>query len=433
MTQIQEARRGNTTKSMKIVSEKESIPVDELGELIAKGLVVIPHNKKHESLSPIGIGYKLRTKVNANIGTSIDYPHLEEELKKLDVAIKFGADTVMDLSTGGNINKIRKEIMKKSSIPVGTVPIYQASILGISKRGNMINMTDEDLFSVIEMQAEDGVDFMTVHAGLTSSGIEMLRKHPRLTKVVSRGGAFIIGWMLKNQKENPFYEKFDRLLEIALKYDITLSLGDGLRPGSIADAGDSAQINELLVLGELTKRCNEAGVQVIVEGPGHVPLDQIAAQVKLQKRICNNAPFYVLGPLVTDVGAGYDHITAAIGGALAGSAGADFLCYVTPSEHIALPDLEDVRDGIIAFRIAAHAADIVKGVKGAKEWDEKMSKARYELGWEEQAKLSIDPEKFKEIREKRKTSSNACSMCSDFCAMKIVSEFLGDDNVKYLL
>ncbi|MFQ6082124.1 MAG: phosphomethylpyrimidine synthase ThiC [Candidatus Aminicenantia bacterium] len=424
MTQIEEAKKGNTTPSLKLVAEQEGLPVEEILDLVAKGQIVILHNPYHKNIKPIGVGKKLRTKVNVNIGTSIDYPYFEKELEKLEVALQYGADTVMDLSTGGNINKIRRMIIQKASIPVGTVPIYQAAIKAISERGSIVNMTEDDLFSTIEEQARDGVDFMTVHAGLTLKGIERLKNQGRLTNIVSRGGAFHFGWMLHNQKENPLFEKFDRLLEIAKKYDITLSLGDGLRPGSIDDATDRAQIEELLTLGELVKRAWEHGVQVMAEGPGHVPLNQIIMNIQLQKRICQEAPFYVLGPLVTDIAPGYDHITSAIGGAIAASYGADFLCYVTPLEHLGLPEVEDVKEGLIASRIAAHAADIVKGVENASKWDKKISEARRKLDWSAQEKLALDPEKFKKIRKKSKTSTKACSMCGEYCAIKIVNEYL---------
>ncbi len=425
MTIIEEIKRGNIPDSVRKIAQDEGLSVEEISNLLIKGQIVILHNPYHKNVSPIGVGKKLRTKVNVNIGTSIDYPHLERELKKLEIAIKYKADTVMDLSTGGDIAKIRRKIIEKSPLPIGTVPIYEAAIKAISKRGSIVEMIEDDLFSTIEEQAKDGVDFMTVHAGLTLKGIERLKKQGRLTNIVSRGGAFHFGWMIHNQKENPLYEKFDRLLEIAKKYNITLSLGDGLRPGSIDDATDWAQIDELLTLGELVKKAWEQDVQVMVEGPGHVPLDQIAMNIQLQKRICHGAPFYVLGPLVTDIAPGYDHITSAIGGALAAFYGADFLCYVTPLEHLGLPDVEDVKEGLIASRIAAHAADIVKGVKGALEWDKKISDARRKLDWIEQEKLSIDPEKFRKIRRKSKTSTRACSMCGKYCAIKIVNEYLG--------
>jgi phosphomethylpyrimidine synthase len=315
-------------------------------------------------------------------------------------------------------------ILERAPIPLGTVPIYQAAIESIEKRGSIVDMAEDDLFSVIESQAKEGVDFMTVHCGLTSKAIERLKNQGRVADIVSRGGAFHLAWMLHNQKENPLYAHFDHLLEVAHKYDITLSLGDALRPGSILDATDRPQIEELLTLGELVKRSWEEGVQVMVEGPGHIPLDQVEMNIKLQKRVCHGAPFYVLGPLVTDIAAGYDHIAAAIGGAIAAAAGADFLCYVTPSEHLGLPSVDDVREGLVASKIAGHAADIVKGIKGALERDLKISEARKKLNWAEQKKLVIDPHKFDQIREKRKSKTEACSMCGDFCAMRIVSEFL---------
>jgi phosphomethylpyrimidine synthase len=331
----------------------------------------------------------------------------------------------MDLSTGGDITEIRKIIIDSSNIPIGTVPIYQAGIEAIEKHGAIINMTADDLFDCIEQQAREGVDFMTVHCGVTQSAINRLKNQKRLTDVVSRGGAFIIGWMLHNDKENPLYEHFDRLLEIASQYDVTLSLGDGLRPGSLADATDRAQIEELITLGELVDKAREYGVQVIVEGPGHLPLDQIVLNIQLQKRICREAPFYVLGPLVTDVAAGYDHITGAIGGAIAGAAGADFLCYVTPAEHLSLPDIQDVKNGVIASRIAAHAADIVRNNDKFSQWDRKMSAARKNLDWEQQVNLSLDPEKMEVIHNRYHTKGPACSMCGDYCAMALVEKYLG--------
>lgn len=433
MSLIDELKRGNILPSVKIVAEEEGISEEELAEDIIRGHSVILANKFHKNIKPVGVGKNLRTKVNTNLGTSMDFPNIKYELEKLQLAIKYRTDTVMDLSTGGNIDLIRREIIKNSTVPVGSVPIYQSAIYGLSRRGNMINLTADDIFHVIELHAMEGIDFITVHAGLILKGVERLKKQGRLTSIVSRGGALMVGWMIHNERENPLYENFDRLLEIARKYDLTLSLGDGLRPGSIADSTDWAQIDELLVLGELVKRARAAGVQAIVEGPGHIPINEISLNIKLQKKICDNAPFYVLGPLVTDIGAGYDHITAAIGGAIASAEGADFLCYVTPTEHIGLPDLEDVKEGLIAFRIAAHAGDLAKGVKGAKEIDRRMSEARFNLDWAEQERLSLDPEKFREVRIKRGSKSKACSMCSDLCAMKVISEFFEEGNVQYLL
>lgn len=424
MTQLEEARKGNITAALKTVAAEEGLEIEELQKLVATGKVVIPLNPNHGDIHPVGIGTHLRTKVNVNIGSSEDFPELETELKKTEIALKYKTDAIMDLSTGGDINLIRRKILDKARIPLGTVPLYQATIKAIADHGAIVDMTADDIFAVIEQQAQEGVDFMTVHAGLTSKAIDRLKSQGRVADVVSRGGAFHVACMLHTGQENPIYEHFDRLLEIARQYDVTLSLGDGLRPGAIADATDRPQIEELLTLGELVRRCWDAGVQVMVEGPGHVPLDQIEMNIKLQKRLCEGAPFYVLGPLVTDIAPGYDHIVSAIGGAIAASAGADFLCYVTPSEHLGLPSPDDVREGTIASRIAAHAADIVKGVKGAREMDLKLSEARKNLDWETQRQLVLDPHKFEEVRDKRKTKSDACSMCGEYCAMRIVSDFL---------
>jgi len=335
----------------------------------------------------------------------------------------------MDLSTGGDITAMRRAIIASCPLPLGTVPIYQTAIEAMEKRGAIVNMTADDLFATIEQQAEDGVDFITVHCGVTQRALAQLKSQRRLTNVVSRGGAFLIGWMLHQELENPLYEQYDRLLEIARRHDVTLSLGDGMRPGSLADATDRPQIEELLTLSELVERAQAAGVQVMVEGPGHVPLDQIVANVQLEKRLCHGAPFYVLGPLVTDIAAGYDHIAAAIGGAIAAAAGADFLCYVTPSEHLSLPDATDVKEGVIGARIAAHAADIVKGVKKAADWDRKMSLARRNLDWEEQIRLSLDPAKARQVHT-RFTRDGTCSMCGPYCAMALVEKYLGITTAK---
>ena len=420
-TQRQSALRGEITLQMIEVAKDEGFSPEEIRSGIAQGVMAVPYNSLHKDCKALGIGKGLRTKVNANIGTSADYPKVEEELIKLKASIDAKTDTVMDLSTGGDISVIRRVILASCPLPLGTVPIYQAMVEN--------RMTVEGMFEVVEEQARDGVDFMTIHCGVNFESIGRLKKHPRLMEVVSRGGAVLVKWILENKTENPFYQYFDRLLEVALKYDITLSLGDGMRPGSIADAGDQAQIQELIILGDLTKRAWEAGVQIIIEGPGHVPFDQIESQVKMQKEICKGAPFYVLGPLPTDVAPGYDHITSAIGGTLAASAGADFLCYVTPTEHLGLPTPEDVHEGVIASRIAAHCADIAKGVLGARDWDIEMSKARKELNWGKQIQLAIDPVKAREIHEKRKGTrelgtGDVCSMCGEFCAMKISSDAL---------
>ena len=425
MTQLEMARKGIISPQMKVVAEQEKLDPEFIRQGIAAGNIVIPANIKHKNFTSFGIGKGLRTKVNANLGTSSDYGTIQTELEKLKMAIDCGADTVMDLSTGGDIPAVRRAVMKASTIPVGTVPIYQAAIKAIKESGAIVKMNVEDFFSAVEENARDGIDFVTVHCGVTRSAIARLKKQGRITDVVSRGGAFTVGWILHNDCENPLYEYYDRLLEIARKYDVTLSLGDGMRPGCLADATDHAQVEELLILGELVQRAWDAGVQVMVEGPGHVPLNQIETNVKLQKSICKGAPFYVLGPLVTDIGAGYDHITGAIGGAIAAMHGADFLCYVTPSEHLSLPDVEDVRQGVIASRIAGHAADIAKGVKGAMDWDIKMAKARKALDWEGQAKLTLTPEYSRKVHAKHTSGGEACSMCGDYCAMKVVGEYLG--------
>lgn len=420
MTQLQSAKNGIITKEMEIVASNESMTPEKVRELVATGRVVIPANINHKNLDPVGIGKGMKTKINANIGTSGDFDKLDDEIAKMEMVIEHKADSVMDLSTGGDITAIRKALIEKCTIPFGNVPIYQM-IRESDKIGkSFMDLKVEDMFTFVEEQAENGVDYMTIHAGLTRSAVEKVKAKGRIGGIVSRGGSMMTAWMLHNDKENPFYEHFDRLCEICLKYDVTLSLGDGLRPGAIADGTDWGQIEELLVLGELVKRSREAGVQVMVEGPGHLPIDQIEMNIKLQKSLCDEAPFYVLGPLVTDIAAGYDHITSAIGGAIAGTAGADFLCYVTPAEHLGLPDGDDVREGIIAARIAAHVADIGKKVPGAFERDLAMSKARKALDWEEQAKHCIDPVKFNRVREERKTSSEACSMCGDLCVYKVL-------------
>ena len=425
MTQLELARDGIVSPEMKLVAQEEGLDPELIRQGVAEGTIVIPANTKHKLSSYCGIGKGLRTKVNANIGTSSDYSALNIELEKLRVAVEYKADTVMDLSTGGDIGAIRRAILSHSPIPLGTVPIYQAGIEAIERREAIIKMTADDLFSVIEEQAEEGVEFMTVHCGVTRSAIERLKRQGRVTDIVSRGGAFLFGWIIYNEQENPLYEQYDRLLEIARRFDVTLSLGDGLRPGSLADDTDRAQVEELLILGELVERAWEAGVQVMVEGPGHLPLDQITTNVQLEKSLCKGAPFYVLGPLVTDIAAGYDHICGAIGGAIAAAAGADFLCYVTPSEHLGLPDPDDVKEGVIASRIAAHAADIVKGVKGAQEWDRRMSLARKNLDWEQQVRLCLDPPRAQRVHSQHATTGVACSMCGDFCALQLVASFLG--------
>lgn len=428
MTRIERARKGIITDEIKLVAERENISVEELLRGLSDGRIVVPLNRKRRIEKPCAIGEGVRTKVNANIGTSPDMCDIEFEIKKLRVAIEAGADTVMDLSTGGDIGEIRRKLLSVCEVPFGTVPIYEAGIRAIEKYGAIVRMREEDIFDAIREQAEDGVDFMTIHAGLTMKGVERLKRQGRLTDVVSRGGTFLTGWMIHNERENPLYEKFDLVLEIAREYDITLSLGDGLRPGSISDSSDRAQIDELLTIGELVDRAREAGVQVMVEGPGHVPINEIEANVLLEKKICRGAPFYVLGPIVTDIASSYDHIAAAIGGAIASACGADFLCYVTPSEHLSIPSPEDVREGVIGARIAAHAGDIAKGIRGAREWDDRMSAARKRLDWETQIKLSIDPEKARKMHERFPSRGVGCSMCGKYCAVELINEFLrGED------
>lgn len=430
-TQMQLARQGIITDAMRTVAQQEGVSEEFIRAGVAEGTIAICANKNHKNLIPRGVGQGLKVKVNANIGTSSSFPDIEPELVKLKTAVDAGADAVMDLSTGNNITASRRAIIENSTVMVGTVPMYQATVETIKKRGAVVEMTKEDLFDVIRMQAADGADFMTLHCGITKSVLKALTEEGRIMDVVSRGGSFITGWMLHNDKENPLYEYYDEILDICAEYDVTISLGDGLRPGCLADATDRAQIQELLNLGELTQRAWDKGVQVMVEGPGHMPYNQIAANMQLQKRICHGAPFYVLGPLVTDVAPGYDHITSAIGGTLAAVSGADFLCYVTPAEHLGLPDLNDVREGVIAARIAAHAADLAKGNKQAWAWDNAMAKARKELDWPEQLRLALDPVKATEYRNKKnKSDDEACSMCGDYCAVKIVGQYLEEHKRK---
>ena len=431
-TQMQQARAGIITKEMHIVAKQEQVTPEFIRDGVAQGTIAICANINHKSLIPRGVGQGLTTKVNANIGTSSSYPDPKPELAKLQAAIDAGADSVMDLSTGDNIDASRRAIIEASTVMVGIVLIYQVMVEAIKAHGAVVDMTKEGLFAVIEEQARDGADFMTIHCGINRNVLHALISEGRVMDVVSRGGSFITGWMLHNNKENPLYEYFDDILDICLKYDVTISLGDGLRPGCLADATDRAQIQELLNLGELTQRAWDKGVQVMVEGPGHVPYNQIATNIKLQKSLCKGAPFYVLGPLVTDVAPGYDHITAAIGGTLAAASGADFLCYVTPAEHLGLPDIDDVREGVIATRIAGHAADIAKGIPSAIAWDLKMAEARKKLDWPAQLELALDPVKAKKFRSaKNKSDDEACSMCGDYCAVKIVNEYLTNAKNKH--
>ncbi len=427
MTLIEKCFGKKVPEEVKKVAQEEQQPVEFILQGLTEGTIVVPKNKLRVRSSKfkvqgIGKGLGLRTKINANIGTSPQRVNLEEEKEKLLTAIEYGADTVMDLSTGGNLREIRGMVIKNSTVPVGTVPIYQVACETAMKNKPISAMEPEDLFRVIEEQAREGVDFMTVHCGLTREALEILKKSKRVAGIVSRGGAFLAQWMSVNRKENPLYANFDELLAIAYKYDITLSLGDGLRPGAIADATDAGQIAELAVLGELVKRARRNGVQTMVEGPGHIPLDQIETNIVLAKKLTYNAPLYVLGPLVTDIAPGYDHIVGAIGGAIAGMYGADFLCYVTPAEHLRLPTVDDVREGVIASRIAAHSADIVKGVKGAKERDAELSALRKELDWQGQGKLVLDKEKFRQFHPKKTNNVKVCTMCGKYCALKISSQ-----------
>jgi len=430
MTIIDLLKNNIIPESVKIVAKQENLSVEYIKNNILNGTVVIPLNNKkklNRNFKVTGIGKGLRTKINANIGTSSDKIDIENELEKLRIAIKYGADTVMDLSTGGNLKKIREKIIKNSNVPVGTVPIYQTVCEVLRKSKNIKYITPNHIFDVIQQHCEDGVDFITVHCGVNKKTTEIFKKYKRICGIVSRGGAFLTEWILVNNKENPLYENFDKLLNIVKKYDVTLSLGDGLRPGSILDANDRLQIQELQNLSELVKEARKNNVQVIVEGPGHMPINTIEKHVKLEKKITRGAPFYLLGPLVTDIAAGYDHITSAIGASIAAGAGADFICYVTPAEHIKLPDVEDVKLGVIASRIAAHVGDIVKNVSGSIQWDKEISIARNGLDWEKQAKLSIDEENFLKQRKKSfPKNKQVCSMCGKYCAMREINSVLSN-------
>lgn len=418
-TQLISAKSGKITEQMEQVAQDEKITPENLRALIEDGAVVIPINNRR-NFRAIGIGRNMRTKTNANLGSSADEPELEKEIEKLQAALDAGADTVMDLSTGGDIRAIRKEIIAKTAAPVGTVPIYQAICDNSSNGKELVDFTADDLFNVIEEHAKDGVDFITVHSGVTREAVARIEKEGRIMDIVSRGGAILSRWMKYTEEENPLYEQFDRLVEISREYDLTLSLGDGLRPGCLSDATDRGQVQETIILGELAQRAKRAGVQVMIEGPGHMPMDQVKANIILQKRLCNGAPFYVLGPLVTDIAPGYDHITAAIGGAIAAAAGADFLCVVTPSEHLRLPTVDDIREGVIAARISAHAADIAKKLPGVMDGDNRMARFRKALDWKGQINCSIDPERAREFRgSSTPEDESVCTMCSSLCAMKI--------------
>ena len=421
-TQMDAARKGILTKEMKAVAEKENFDPQELMRLVAEGKVAIPANKRHTCLEPNGIGSMLKTKINVNLGTSRDCSDLDMELKKVNDAVAMGAESIMDLSSCGDTGKFRRKLTFECPAIIGTVPIYDAVVY---YHKPLKEITSREWIDIVKMHAEDGVDFMTIHIGINKNTADRFKEAKRLTNIVSRGGSIIFAWMEMTGLENPFFEHFDEILEICQEYDITLSLGDACRPGCIADASDISQIEELITLGELTQKAWNKNVQVLIEGPGHMPLDQIAANMKIQQTLCKGAPFYVLGPLVTDIAPGYDHITAAIGGAIAAASGASFLCYVTPAEHLRLPDLDDVKEGIIASRIAAHAADIAKGIRGASDWDQKMSEARKRLDWEKMFDLSIDPEKARRYRATGKPEKeDTCSMCGNFCAVKNMNRIL---------
>lgn len=422
-TQMDAARKGILTKELLAVAKKEQMEPEKLVKLVAAGQVVIPANKCHTCLDPNGIGSALRTKINVNLGTSRDLNDLDMELQKVNDAVAMGAESIMDLSSFGDTQKFRRKLTAECPAIIGTVPIYDAVVY---YHKPLREITSEEWLQIAEMHAKDGVDFLTIHVGINKNTAERFKKMKRLTNIVSRGGSIIFAWMEMTGQENPFYEHFDRLLDICQEYDVTLSLGDACRPGCLEDATDVSQLEELLTLGELTRRAWEKNVQVMIEGPGHMPLDQIAANMKIQQSVCKGAPFYVLGPLVTDIAPGYDHITAAIGGAIAASAGASFLCYVTPAEHLRLPNRDDVKEGIIA----AHAADIAKGIPGAKEWDRKMAQARARLDWEEQFSLAIDPEKARRYRaESKPEKEDTCSMCGNFCAVKNMNRILSGEIV----
>lgn len=426
-TQMDAARHGIITPEMKKAAEKENISPEKLCELVAAGTAIIPCNKLHKCINACAIGSMLRTKINVNLGISRDCRDLETEIRKVNEAVAMGAEAIMDLSSYGDTRAFRSRLTGECPAVIGTVPIYDAVVY---YHKALKDITTEEWLDIVRMHAEDGVDFMTIHCGINKETAQKFKRNKRLMNIVSRGGSIIFAWMEMTGQENPFYEHFDEILDICRRYDITLSLGDACRPGCLQDATDASQIEELITLGELTKRAWEKDVQVMIEGPGHMPMDQIAANMKIQQTLCHGAPFYVLGPLVTDVAPGYDHITSAIGGAIAAMNGASFLCYVTPAEHLRLPDLNDVKEGIIAARIAAHAADIAKGIPGARDWDDAMSAARKKLDWEETFRLSIDEEKARRYRaEAKPEKEDTCSMCGNFCAVKNMNRILDGEIV----
>ena len=431
-TQLEAARQGCITHEMKIVAKQEGLDVEVLRELIALGQVVIPCNKLHTSIAPQGIGKRLRTKINVNLGTSKDVTDYDSEIEKVQRAIALGAEAIMDLSTHGDTRIFRRKLIETSPVMIGTVPIYDSVI---HHKKDLGHLTAQDFLDTIRLHAEDGVDFITIHSGITRKTIDQVKHHKRKLNIVSRGGSLVFAWMSMTGQENPFYEYFDEILAICKEYDVTISLGDACRPGCLADATDVCQIEELVRLGELAKRAKEFGVQAMIEGPGHVPLNQVQANMELQDSICSGAPFYVLGPLVTDIAPGYDHITAAIGGAVAGMHGASFLCYVTPAEHLALPNADDVKQGIIAFKIAAHAADIARGIPNARDIDDRMAEARQKLDWEAQYACALDPDTARAIRDSRAPEddhSDTCSMCGKFCAVRSMNKALKEEYIDIL-
>ena len=429
-TQMDAARRGILTPELETVARKEQMRPEELMPLVAEGKVAIPANRLHSCLDAQGIGSMLRTKINVNLGVSRDCKDYDVEMEKVRSAVSMGAEAIMDLSSHGNTQPFRRKLTAECPAMIGTVPVYDSVIL---YQRDLDTLSARDFIDVIRLHAQDGVDFVTLHCGITRKTIDQIRKHKRKMNIVSRGGSLVFAWMCMTGEENPFYEYYDEILDICREYDVTISLGDACRPGCLADATDVCQIEELVRLGELTRRAWEKDVQVMVEGPGHVPLDQIAANMKVQQTLCMGAPFYVLGPLVTDIAPGYDHITAAIGGAVAAMHGAAFLCYVTPAEHLALPNLDDVKQGIMASKIAAHAADIAKGVRGAREIDDKMGDARRALDWEGQWACALDPETARSIRADRAPEhDDSCSMCGKFCAVRSMNKALNGEHIDIL-
>ncbi len=435
-TLLKHARDGKITKDMEIVAQKEQVDVEFIRKGIAQGRIIIPKSNQRIT-DPIGIGEGLLVKINANIGSSKKVCNIQGELEKAKIAVKYGADTVMDLSTGvteEDVKQIRRKILEEVKVPIGTVPIYQSALRSLERKGAIINFDEDDLFGVVEEQAKEGVDFFTIHVGVTKSIVDYLKDHPRTMGVVSRGGTFLAAWILENGLENPFNKNYDYLLELAKEFDFTLSLGDGMRPGCIFDSTDYAQIQELIEISKLVKRAWQKNVQVMVEGPGHIPANEIERNIKIMKSLCEGAPFYVLGPLVTDIAPGYDHLVSAIGGVMAGLAGADYLCYVTPSEHLALPNKEEVKQGVIASKIAAHAVNIAKYGKRASNWDYKMDIARKNLDWDEMINQSIDPELSRKVHYRNgNIEDDVCSMCGEFCAIKILKDALDKNKSKTLL